>query len=95
MATVSEVLGEGQMDTSGDGESLQISTTSPEAPVQPFSSRALHVKQGNLKSSGNGSRSSDRSSRSSLPPLMDRRPSHEVTHRGPGTMHLREIGDPS
>ena len=45
MPTVSEILGEGQMDTSGDGESLQVSTTSPEAPAQPSSSRALQTRK--------------------------------------------------
>ena len=73
MPTVTEVMGgEANMDTSGEGESLQISSTSPEIPSQPSHSMVLHVKQGNWKaksSSRSGSRSS--SSRSSLPPLMD------------------------
>ena len=95
MPNVSEIMDANAMDVSGEGESsLQVSSTSPEVPPTS-NSRALHVRQGNMKSSRSGSRSSG-SSRSSLPPLMDRQPSRdrpasrEASHRGPGSMQLHD-----
>ena len=63
----------------------------PEILAQPSNSRALHVKQGNLKTSRSGSRSSGSSSRNPLPPLMDRSSNpRDQTHRGPGSLHLQD-----
>ena len=57
---------------------------------RPIFSRRVTISGGVSAKASVESGASDSSSRSSLPPLMDRRPSHEVTHRGPGTMHLHD-----